>query len=96
VDLDGLKERAAAAVRKVDDAKKELALLEPADAAFVASLAQVKDALQLMGEAAYYWRIYYSSEDEDQEALRERILRQKSRTAYETLQKVGTAVAAMQ
>ena len=39
-------------------------------------------------EAAYLYRSYYHSEDSDQEELRERIMRQKSRAAGELFDKV--------
>jgi hypothetical protein len=87
VDLDGLLGRAAATAREATELKKEFEELEP-DTFFQDARGMLKEAIEALTEAAYLYRSYYHSEDSDQEELRERIMRQKSRAAGELFDKV--------
>lgn len=86
VDLDGLIARAVSKGKESRDMKDDFEKLKISDRHFDQSLAALKEAIQLVGEAAYYYKSFYYSEDTDQEQLRERIMRQKSRAAREKFQ----------
>jgi hypothetical protein len=91
--LDALMARANETVKVTRETKNELEKLKVEDEFFRESVTLMKEAVDLLNEAAYYYSRYYRSEDPDQEALRERIMRQKAKAAYEKLQKASAMVA---
>jgi hypothetical protein len=92
-ELETLIGRATETKKKVDAFKQDFEKLTSPDAFFNEPLTLIKDGVLLMIEAAQYYQQYYYSEDSDQEALRERILRQKARNAYEKFQKASVLIA---
>jgi hypothetical protein len=91
-ELETLLAKANGTLNKVGVLKKDFEALSTADSFFMEPMTLIKDAIQLLGEAAQYFRQYYYSEDGDQEALRERIMRQKAKNANEKFQKAGTLI----
>jgi len=92
VELEALLAKANGTISKVNALKKEFDTLSTGDNYFTEPRALIKDGLQLLVEAAQYFRIYYNAEDTDQESLRERIMRQKARNACEKFQKAATLI----
>lgn len=93
VELDALMGRAnqmknnvAALVTEFENLKKERML-------FPESVPSINEALGNLTEAAKYYRRYFRAEDSIQEELRERLMRQKSREAYDMLKKVGSQIS---
>jgi hypothetical protein len=95
LELDALVGRAADTRRRCEDLNAEFGKIAINDNAFAPSASQIKDALKLLTEAAQYFVMYYKAEDSAQEELRERLMRQKARTAHETLEKASAAIAAL-
>jgi hypothetical protein len=92
-ELEVLIGRAADSKKKVDTFKQDFEKLSSTDNFFTEPLTLIKDGIQLLTEAAQYYQQYYYSEDSDQEALRERIMKQKARNAYEKFQKASVLIA---
>lgn len=92
-ELETLLQRANAVKKQADSAKAGFEKLTTTDNFFSESLALIKDGMQLLAEAAMYYQQYYYSDDADQEAARERIMRQKAKNAYEKFQKAGVLIA---
>lgn len=92
-DLDVLVGRAAVVAKKGAELKDEFDKLQTSDSYFTESLAGIKEAIQLLNEASYYYKAYYYSEDSDQEQLRDKVMRQKSRAAYEKFQNTSSLLA---
>ena len=95
LELDALVGRAADTRRRCEDLATEFGKIAITDNAFSQSASQIKDALTLLTEASQYFVLYYKAEDSAQEELRERIMRQKARTAHENLEKTSAAIAAI-
>jgi len=93
LELDALIGRAADVKRKTDELKNSFEKIASSDTFFSEPMNLMKGAIQSLSEAAYYYRSFYYSEDPEQESLRERVLRQKARTAYDTFQKVSALIA---
>lgn len=93
VDLSVLMGRAAETKRKVEELKETFGKIGVLDSSFSETIELLKGAIQSLTEAAYYYRSFYYSEDSEQERLRERVLRQKARAAYDQFQKVATSIA---
>ncbi|MBD3345989.1 MAG: hypothetical protein GF401_13080 [Chitinivibrionales bacterium] len=91
-DLETLLGRAAATKKKSSELKKEFESLEPEDEFFTQSMELIDEALTDLTEAGRFYYLYYRSEDTTQEELRERLLRQKARKAYESFKKAGSLV----
>jgi hypothetical protein len=87
VDFDGLVGRAVALGREVDDVRKEFEGLTGPQSVFPEATVTLKEAMQVLKEAAQYCRLFYQSDDSDQEELRARIMRQKARSASDLFQK---------
>ena len=92
VELDALVSRAnqmknniAALVTEFENLKEERAL-------FPESVPSINEALSNLTEAAKYYIRYFRAEDSIQEELRERLMRQKSREAYDLFKKVGSQI----
>jgi hypothetical protein len=95
LELDALIGRAADTRRRCEDLAGEFGKIAITDNTFSQSASQIKDALTLLTEASQYFVLYYKAEDSAQEELRERIMRQKARTARENLEKASAAIAAV-
>ncbi|MBN1604042.1 MAG: hypothetical protein JW915_20700 [Chitinispirillaceae bacterium] len=93
VDVDVLLGRTSEMKKNIDQLNTEFESVPIQDASFTETVTIIRDALKLLTEAAYYYRLYYQSDDSSQEANRERVLRQRARAAYELFQKAGTKVA---
>ncbi|MBN1577321.1 MAG: hypothetical protein JW913_12255 [Chitinispirillaceae bacterium] len=92
-DLEALMGKASEIKKKTDELKTGFEKTTSTDAFFNEPLALLKEAIQSLSEAAYYYRSFYYSEDSEQEHLRERVLRQKARTAYDSFQKASAMIA---
>ncbi|MBN2037922.1 MAG: hypothetical protein JW768_14365 [Chitinispirillaceae bacterium] len=79
--------------KKVETFKQDFEKLSTADTFFTEPMILIREGIELLVESAQYYRQYYYSEDSDQEALRERLLRQKARNAYEKFQKASVLIA---
>ncbi|MFW5775358.1 MAG: hypothetical protein ACOCW2_03630, partial [Chitinivibrionales bacterium] len=64
------------------------------DDVFSQSRTMIKDALEQLESASQYYYLYFRSEDSAQEQLREKVMRQRARQAYEALKKASTEIAA--
>ena len=93
-DLEVLMGKASEMKKKADDLKAGFEKLTFNDPFFNEPVTLLKTAIQSLSEAAYYYRSFYYSEDSEQEHLRERVLRQKARAAYDAFQKAGGLIAA--
>jgi len=92
-ELETLLGRAGDTKKKVEDLRGEFEKLSTADNFFAEPLTLIKDGLQLLTEAAQYYQQYYYSDDSDQEALRERVMRQKASNANEKFQRASVLIA---
>ena len=81
-----MKNNIAALVTGFENLKEERAL-------FPESVPSINEALGNLTEAAKYYMRYFRAEDSIQEELRERLMRQKSREAYDMLKKVGSQIS---
>jgi hypothetical protein len=93
VDLEVLMGRASAMKKKTDELKNEFEKLSSPDTFFNESMSLLKESVQSLCEAAYYYRSFYYSDDSEQEHVRERVMRKKARAAYNSFQKVSTLIA---
>ncbi len=94
VDYDGLVGRAIVAIRKADETKESFEKLPSPQSEFPEVAGTIEEALKQLKDASHYYRSYYSSEDSDQEELRERIMRQKARSAADLFRKATSQLAA--
>lgn len=92
-ELETLLAKANGTLNKITALKKDFEALSTTDNFFKEPTMLLKDGIQLLSEAAQYFRQYYYSEDADQEALRERIMRQKAKNADEKFQKASALIA---
>ncbi len=88
-ELEVLMGKAAEIKKKTDELKNSFEKVSTTEAFFKEPVTLIKEAIQSLAEAAYYYRSFYYSEDSEQEHLRERIMRQKARAAYDSFQKAG-------
>ncbi len=95
LELDGLVGRAAEAKRKCEDLTVEFGKIAIADNAFSECANQIKEGLKTLAEAAQYAVLYYKAEDTAQEELRERIMRQKARSAHDNFEKAGSLISSL-
>ncbi|HON11100.1 MAG TPA: hypothetical protein PLE24_09550 [Chitinispirillaceae bacterium] len=93
IDLDALIRRAVEARKNTDQLKSDFEKVAASDSLFPGPTPLIKEAMGLLSEAAYYYRSYYYSEDSEQENLREKILRQKARAAYDKFQQANALIA---
>jgi hypothetical protein len=93
VELDVLIGRAHTMRKKTEELEKEFNQLETDDGFFEQSVELVDEAIGNVREAAKYYSLYYRSEDSAQEGVRERVMRQKARAAYESFKKASSLVA---
>jgi hypothetical protein len=92
-ELETLLGRAIDVKKKVETLKAEFEQLSTTDNFFSEPFTLIKDGIQLLNEAAQYYQQYYYSDDADQEALRERVMRQKAANANEKFQKASVLIA---
>lgn len=92
-ELETLLGRATDVKKKIDELKQSFEKLSTTDNFFNEPLTLIREAIQLLTEAAQYFQQYYYSEDSAQEALRERIMRQKASSANEKFQKASVLIA---
>jgi hypothetical protein len=92
-ELETLLSKANGTLNNVSLLKKGFDTLKTSDNFFIEPMTLIKDGIQLLSEAAQYFRQYYYSEDADQETLRERMMRQKAKNAYEKFQKASALIA---
>lgn len=92
VELDELMNRAYLMSRKVKDFKDEFGRLSKDNGFFSECVTLIRESIPLLEESAQYYTLYFKSEDTAQEELRERLLKQKARAAYEKLQQASTFV----
>jgi hypothetical protein len=92
-ELETLLGRAVDIKKKVEALKAEFEQLSNTDNFFAEPFTLIKDGIQLLTEAAQYYNQYYYSDDADQEALRERVMRQKASNANEKFQKASVLIA---
>lgn len=83
-----MKNNIAALVKEFENLREERAF-------FPESVPTINDALGNLTDAVKYYRLYYRAEDSPQEELRERVLRQKARKAYDLFKKAGSQVASV-
>jgi hypothetical protein len=95
LELDALTGRAADAKRKCDDLSTEFGKITISDNAFSESANQIKEGLKTLAEAAQYAALYYKAEDTAQEELRERIMRQKAKSAHDNFQKASSLIGSL-
>lgn len=81
-----MKNDVAALVTEFENLKQEKTL-------FPESVPSINEALGNLTEAAKYYRRYFRAEDSIQEELRERLMRQKAREAYDMLKKIGSQIS---
>jgi hypothetical protein len=93
MELDALVARANDARSKCVALQTEFGKVTTDDDFFGPSMGLVKDAITTLAESAQYYTLYYRSDDSAQEELRERVMRQKAREAYEKFQKASAMVA---
>lgn len=91
-DLEVLMGKASEIKKKTDELKNDFDKITTTDDFFNEPMALLKAAIQSLSEAAYYYRSFYYSEDSEQEHLRERVLRQKARSAYDSFQKTSALI----
>lgn len=91
-DLETLMGRAANIKQKAKELKEKFEKMPISDEYYTEATEIIKDAIKSLSEAAYYYRAYYYSENSEQEQLRERVLRQKARKAYDDFQKASSQI----
>lgn len=92
-ELEVLMARAGEMKKKTDELKTTFEKIGILDTSFNEVTPLIKEAVQAVVEAGYYYRSFYYSEDSEQEELRARVLRQKARTAYDKFQKATAALS---
>ncbi len=92
VELDVLMGRATAMSRKVNALSSEFNALSSEAAYFAEGSSLVKNSLKSLKEAANYYKLYFRAEDTVQEELRERMMRQKARQAYNQLSQASSKI----
>jgi hypothetical protein len=94
-DLDVLLARSVDTKRRCDQVVAEFEKSKVTDSLFLESASLIKEGLKTLTEAAQYYYLYFKAEDDAQEELRERIMRQKARMASETLQKASSLITSL-
>jgi hypothetical protein len=93
LELDILLGKATETKRKADELAVEFDKFKIEDTLFTHSGTMVKDAIKQLVEAAQYYVLYFRAEDNAQEELRERIMRQKATSARDLLQKASSLIS---
>lgn len=92
VELDALMGRANAMKNEIAAMTNKLDNLREEKAMFSGCAPILNDALSNLTDAAKYYRLYFRAEDTAQEVLRERIMRQKARQAYNLFKKASSQI----
>lgn len=92
VELDVLMGRATAMKRKITALKNEYKSIQTEASYFSEGAKLIEDALKNLSEASNYYRTYFRAEDSVQEELRERLMRQKARAAYNEFSKASSKI----
>jgi hypothetical protein len=92
-DRESLENRAAITKSKIADLKSTFDKNKPTEEQFSDCISSIDNGLMALSEAAQYYVLYYRSEDASQEQLRERIMRQKAKNAYDFFQKASMELA---
>lgn len=95
LELDALIGKATTTRAQVREAREKFEALKTNDRFFEESLRLMSEAMENLNDASQYFYLYYRSEDSAQEELRERIMRQKARDAYEKCQKASGQIASV-
>jgi hypothetical protein len=95
VEVNVLISRAAKTKRATEEAAEEFEriLAEQREDYYRKSTELVEEGLENLTEAAKYYYLYFRSEDPAQEQLRERLMRQKARSAYELFKNASDLIA---
>jgi len=93
IDLDGLVAKSVESKRNCEQFAADFEKAKIIDSSFIESINVIKDGLKTLVEAGQYHALYYKAEDSAQEELRERIMRQKAKTALATLQRASSLIA---
>jgi hypothetical protein len=88
-ELETLMKRAEDLKKKSESLQKSYNDCSLTDSTFGSTSAIMKEAMKSLTEAAFYFNSYYYSEDTDQERLRERMLRQKANSAFNSFKKAS-------
>jgi hypothetical protein len=91
--LDILMARANETKRKTEVIKAQFDSVKTEDPVFNEANGLIKEGVQALSEAAYYYKSYYYSEDGEQEQEREKIIRSKARVACDKFQKASSLIA---
>lgn len=94
VNLDVLMGRATSTKKKTSELSEEFSEVTDSKNYFPDAMEALENGVEKLQEAGKFYWLYYRSEDTPQEELRERIMRQRAREAYELFQKAGNEVAA--
>lgn len=92
-ELDVLVGRAHATKRSADELLQEFEKIKNEESYFAESISLIGESINQIITAAKYYSIYFRSEDSAQEEVRERMMRQEARKAYEQLKKAGSLIA---
>jgi hypothetical protein len=95
VELEALIARANDTRKKTNDMKTGFEQAAIADSAFTQVIQLIKDGTAMLIEASQTYVLFYRSEDPAQEELRERVMRQKAKAAYDKFQQASALVASL-
>ncbi len=93
VELDVLVGRANGMKNEIKNLVKKYDGLNTESSLFPATTPTLNEALKNLENAAKYYWLYFRAEDSVQEELRERMMRQKAREAYDLFKKASSAIA---
>jgi len=93
VELDVLLNRASETKRKCDALQEKFEKVQQEQNYFDAVKFDIREALGHLTGAGAYYSSYFKSEDTAQEEMRERMMRQKARRAYELFKKAASQIA---
>jgi uncharacterized coiled-coil DUF342 family protein len=93
VELDVLAARAAESQKKAQELVADFQKVKAESTYFPQSVQQIASAINELTEAAKYYVIYFRAEDSAQEELRDRMMRQKARNAWEQLKLATSQIA---
>jgi hypothetical protein len=94
-EIDVLMARSADTKRRCDQLVADFDKSKVTDSLFLESASLIKEGLKTLAEASQYYYLYFKAEDDAQEELRERIMRQKARMASEALQKASSLITSL-
>lgn len=95
LEIDALIARANDCKRKIEKLKGEYQNMQFSNTFLPDAREGVTAAIQLLGEAAQNYRNYYYAEDTQQEDLREKLLRQKAKLAYDKFKTASISISTL-